>query len=307
MTFPIHELAALGTATCWATTGILAADAIRALGAFHFNLIRQVFVTLILAIIVVASGTLALPDWPAVAVLAVSGVVGILLGDTLNFAAVGRLGPRRAGAIFALNAPMAAILGWVLLGERLGLQAWAGVALTVAGVALAILGRPASGAHRLELVRGGLWIGVLFGLGAALGQAAGTLIARPYMAGGLDPYVGSLVGLVLSVGVAIVQFWPEYWMVALVAAIFFAGQFVEGNILQPKLVGKRVGLHPVWLMFALVAFGALFGFVGLMIAVPAAAAVGVLVRFGLSRYLDSDLYYGRSKPVLLEENAPDGE
>lgn len=193
MTFPIHELAALGTATCWATTGILASDAIRALGAFHFNLIRQVFVTLILAIIVVASGTLALPDWPAVAVLAVSGVVGILLGDTLNFAAVGRLGPRRAGAIFALNAPMAAILGWVLLGERLGLQAWAGVALTVAGVALAILGRPASGAHRLELVRGGLWIGVLFGLGAALGQAAGMLIARPYMAGGLDPYVGSLV------------------------------------------------------------------------------------------------------------------
>lgn len=193
MAFPIHELAALGTATCWATTGILASDAIRALGAFHFNLIRQVFVSLILAGVVLASGTLALPGWEAVAVLAVSGVVGILLGDTLNFAAVGRLGPRRAGAVFALNAPMAAVLGWVLLGERLGLQAWAGIAVTVAGVALAILGRPASGAHRLEQVWGGLGIGVLFGLGAALGQAAGALIARPYMAGGLDPYVGSLI------------------------------------------------------------------------------------------------------------------
>ena len=193
MAFPIHELAALGTATCWATTGILASDAIRALGAFHFNLIRQVFVSLILAAVVLLSGTLALPDWQTVAVLAVSGVVGILLGDTLNFAAVGRLGPRRAGAVFALNAPMAAVLGWVLLGERLGLQAWAGIAVTVAGVALAILGRPASGAHRLEQVWGGLGVGVLFGLGAALGQASGALIARPYMAGGLDPYVGSLI------------------------------------------------------------------------------------------------------------------
>ena len=108
------------------------------------------------------------------------------------------------------------------------------------------------------------------------------------------PYVGSLVGLVLSVGVAIVQFWPEWHWVAVVAVIFFAGQFVEGNILQPNLVGKSVGLHPVWLMFALFAFGALFGFVGLLVAVPAAAAVGVLVRFALSRYLASPLYRGHA-------------
>ena len=71
MAFPIHELAALGTATCWATTGIIASDAIRALGAFHFNLQRQIFVTLILAAVILASGTLALPGWQGVAVLAV--------------------------------------------------------------------------------------------------------------------------------------------------------------------------------------------------------------------------------------------
>lgn len=193
MAFPIHELAALGTATCWATTGILASDAIRALGAFHFNLIRQVFVTVLLGAIVLASGRPTLPEWDGVAVLALSGVIGILLGDTLNFAAVGRLGPRRAGAIFALNAPLAALLSWLVLGERLGGQAAAGIAVTVAGVALAILGRPPSGAHRLEEIRGRLPIGVLLGLGAALGQAVGALIARPWMAGGLDPYVGSLV------------------------------------------------------------------------------------------------------------------
>jgi predicted PurR-regulated permease PerM len=112
------------------------------------------------------------------------------------------------------------------------------------------------------------------------------------------PYVGSLVGLVLALGVAIVQFWPDWLMVGAVALVFVIGQFIEGNILQPKLVGQSVGLHPVWLMFALFAFGALFGFVGLMVAVPAAAAVGVLVRFAISRYIASPLYrgHGQAKP-----------
>jgi predicted PurR-regulated permease PerM len=114
------------------------------------------------------------------------------------------------------------------------------------------------------------------------------------------PYVGSMVGLVLSVGVAFVQFWPDWpWIVA-VACVFFFGQFVEGNILQPRLVGKSVGLHPVWLMFALFAFGALFGFVGLLIAVPAAAAVAVLVRFAVARYLQSPMYQGRpEEPAIV--------
>jgi predicted PurR-regulated permease PerM len=109
------------------------------------------------------------------------------------------------------------------------------------------------------------------------------------------PYVGGLVGLVLALGVAIVQFWPDWLMVGAVALVFFTGQFIEGNILQPKLVGHSVGLHPVWLMFALFAFGALFGFVGLMVAVPAAAAVGVLVRFAISRYKASPLYRGHGQ------------
>jgi predicted PurR-regulated permease PerM len=112
------------------------------------------------------------------------------------------------------------------------------------------------------------------------------------------PYVGSLTGLVLAVGVAFVQFWPDWTMVVAVACVFFVGQFIEGNILQPRLVGKSVGLHPVWLMFALFAFGALFGFVGLLIAVPASAAIAVLVRFAIARYLESPLYQGHAaEPV----------
>ncbi|HLM40971.1 MAG TPA: AI-2E family transporter [Microvirga sp.] len=113
------------------------------------------------------------------------------------------------------------------------------------------------------------------------------------------PYVGSLTGLLLSVGVAIVQFWPDWPMVIATFGVFAFGQFVEGNILSPKLVGDSIGLHPVWLMFALLAFGALFGFVGLLLAVPLAAAMGVIARFALRQYLSSPLYRG-ADPVILK-------
>jgi predicted PurR-regulated permease PerM len=106
------------------------------------------------------------------------------------------------------------------------------------------------------------------------------------------PYVGSMTGLILSLGVAVAQFWPEYTPILIVLCIFLVGQFLEGNVLAPKLVGQSVGLHPVWLIFALLAFGYLFGFVGLLVAVPLAATIGVLSRFGLNRYLESSLFTG---------------
>lgn len=106
------------------------------------------------------------------------------------------------------------------------------------------------------------------------------------------PFLGSLVGLLLSVGLAISQFWPDYIWIAAVASIFLFGQFVEGNILSPKIVGNSVQLHPVWLIFALSAFGSLMGFTGLLIAVPAAAVIGVLTRFALTQYKSSILYKG---------------
>ncbi|HEV2898681.1 MAG TPA: AI-2E family transporter [Pseudaminobacter sp.] len=141
-----------------------------------------------------------------------------------------------------------------------------------------------------------LILGAMYAFGLTLtGLSFGILIGLFAGLISFIPYVGSLVGLVLSVGLAFVQFWPDWTMVLAVAGVFFAGQFIEGNILQPRLVGKSVGLHPVWLMFALFAFGALFGFVGLLIAVPAAAAVAVLVRFAISRYLESPLYKGHAE------------
>jgi len=108
------------------------------------------------------------------------------------------------------------------------------------------------------------------------------------------PYVGSMTGLILALGVAVAQFWPEYSSILVVLGIFLAGQFLEGNLLAPKLVGESVGLHPVWLIFALLAFGYLFGFVGLLVAVPLAATIGVLARFSLQRYRESALYTGEN-------------
>lgn len=127
-------------------------------------------------------------------------------------------------------------------------------------------------------------VGLQFGL--VIGLVAGLLT--------FIPYVGALIGGLLSIGLALFQFWGDWWTILLVAAIFQVGQMVEGNVLTPKLVGGSVGLHPVWLIFALSAFGALFGFVGLLVAVPVAAALGVLARFAIRQYQESLLYRGLS-------------
>lgn len=138
-------------------------------------------------------------------------------------------------------------------------------------------------------------IGLPFGI--IIGLIAGLLT--------FIPYVGSLTGFVVSVAVAFGHY-DDWWMVAIVAIIFILGQMVEGNFLTPKLVGDRVGLHPVWVIFALLAGGALFGFVGLLLAVPLAAVIGVLVRFSIAQYHASRLYLGTRPPAisLVEPDDP---
>jgi predicted PurR-regulated permease PerM len=108
------------------------------------------------------------------------------------------------------------------------------------------------------------------------------------------PYLGAMIGGALAIGLALFQFWGEWASIGIVAGIFVIGQVVEGNFLTPKLVGNSVGLHPVWLLLALSVFGTLFGFVGMLVAVPMAAALGVLARFATDQYLSSALYRGRS-------------
>lgn len=106
------------------------------------------------------------------------------------------------------------------------------------------------------------------------------------------PYIGALVGGTLAIGLALFQFWGEWGWIAAVGGIFVLGQFLEGNVLTPKLVGKSVGLQPVWLLFALAVFGSSFGFVGMLVAVPVAAMLGVVARFGIAEYKKGRLYKG---------------
>ncbi|WP_127753159.1 MULTISPECIES: AI-2E family transporter [unclassified Devosia] len=111
------------------------------------------------------------------------------------------------------------------------------------------------------------------------------------------PFVGFAIGFVLSMGIAIVQFWPDWWFIVIIFMIYMVGQFVEGNILYPKLVGSTININPVWMMFALLALGALFGFVGLLLAVPMAAIGSVLVRYGVRKYRESALYQGEAGSI----------
>ena len=143
--------------------------------------------------------------------------------------------------------------------------------------------------YAVGLTLAGLDFGLLIGL------AAGILT--------FIPFVGSAVGLVASVGMALVQF-DDWLRIGIVAAIFVVGQVMEGNFLTPKLVGDRVGLHPVWVIFALLAGGFLFGFVGVLLAVPVAAVIGVLARFMLTRYLDSVFYWGGPPPQAPSRSEP---
>lgn len=106
------------------------------------------------------------------------------------------------------------------------------------------------------------------------------------------PFLGALIGLILSLGLAIVQYWPMLTPIAIIIAIFVAGQTLEGNFLTPRLVGRQVSLHPLWVIFALLAFGTLLGFTGMLLAVPLAATIGVLARHGVFVYLQSRLYRG---------------
>lgn len=150
-----------------------------------------------------------------------------------------------------------------------------------------------------------LILGTFYAVALALtGLQFGLVVGALAGAISFIPYVGALVGGTLAIGLALFQFWGDWVQIGLVAAVFFVGQFLEGNIITPKLVGESVGLHPVWLLFALSVFGALFGFLGLLVAVPVAAAIGVLARFGLQQYTESLLYRGSAPPPPGDGTTP---
>lgn len=137
-----------------------------------------------------------------------------------------------------------------------------------------------------------LILGIWYGLGlTVVGLEFGLVVGFLTGLVSFIPYFGCGIGLIVALGIALAQFGIGAKIV-MVVGVFAIGQIVEGYVLTPRLVGEKVGLHPVWVIFALFAGGALFGFTGVLLAVPAAAVIGVLIRFAISRYKESELYRG---------------
>ena len=246
---PVHELAALGAALAWAVAGLVSTGPSRALGAMGFVRVRMIAVFAMLSVAAAATGGWGTIDAAMWTPVLLSGFAGIFLGDTALFACLNRVGPRAAGLLFATNAPITVLLGWLALGEGLTPFALAGVALAFGGVALAIaFGRPRGNArdHWLERVSGPLPAAVALGLLAATFQAAGTLLARPVMLREPDPVAVSAI----RVGIA-----------ALALQVAALPPFRLGGLrapLSPRLLGEvalsgllAMGLGMTLLLFAL--------------------------------------------------------
>ena len=194
-----YDLFALGAATCWAIGSVISVTPSRHLGAFAFTRWRMAMVAVMLWAGVTFNGTWASFDAHAWSVMAVSGLIGIFIGDTALFAAINRLGPRRAGVLFATHAAFSAVLGFALLNERMSLQALLGAVLTSTGVMLAMaLGRRKDETHAWEMDQGHVGVGVAMALVAALCQALGSLIAKPVMAQQVDPIMASAVRVTVA-------------------------------------------------------------------------------------------------------------
>lgn len=194
-----YDLFALGAAACWALGSVMAVMPARHLGAFAFTRTRMWMVAVMLWAVVAFNGGWHSFSAQAWGIMGLSGLVGIFVGDTALFSAMNRLGPRRAGVLFATHAAFSAALGFVWLGERMNLQAFLGAVLTLGGVMLAIvLGRHKDETHAWEADRGHVGVGVALALVAALCQALGSLIAKPVMAQQVDPVMASAVRVTVA-------------------------------------------------------------------------------------------------------------
>ena len=221
------EIYALAAAFCWSFGGLLSTGPVRALGAVPFNRVRLVLVFFMLSIMaLITGGWHNLPLW-SFTPLTASALVGVCVGDSCFYAALKRLGPRRAAVLFAVNAPLTAIMGFFLLDELLPARTAAGCALVTAGIFLAVVhGTHPGPSHSFEQVRGRLAVGVAMGFLSAFCQAVSLIIARPVLASGVDPIAASA----LRVGVA---------TLVLIAAGIFRSRMLHGAApLTPRLLGQ---------------------------------------------------------------------
>ena len=210
---PIAELAALAAAVCWTFTAILAAPGVHHFGAVAFNRYRVVFAGTVLIVITSIMGLWSSVPNNAMLALIGSSLVGIVIGDTALMQALKRIGPRRNSVLFATSAPMAAGMGFIWLGETLSTNLLIGCGLILLGVVNAVWwGRKNEGQHRLEKVSGHLGWGILIGLTAAFGQAAGAVLAKPVLLAGADPIAASAIRVgFAAVVLLLVRALPFAW------------------------------------------------------------------------------------------------
>ena len=248
------EIAALTAATCWAFGSIISVMPVQRLGTIGFNRVRMIIIFAMLGTYVAIFGGWETIQKDQIAEILLSGVIGILLGDTALFATMNRLGPRRTAILFSTNAPMSTLLGWIFLGETLTPTALVGTLVVIAGVILAIVyGKRRDQLHNWEDIKGPLIVGVAIGLIAALGQSVGSLIAKPIMASGADPFTVSAMRVgITAVGLIVLSAAPVQAFklrtalnVKIVSAIVisgFLGMFVGMTLILYALANGDIGI-----------------------------------------------------------------
>jgi drug/metabolite transporter (DMT)-like permease len=214
---PLAELSGLVAALCWTISSLMAPGLIQRFGTMRFNTVRIMIASVILLFISLVTQRFNASLWLHVDLIILSGVLGIFLGDTMLFTAVHRLGPRRTGVIFATNAPMSILLGWLFLNEHLSLNQLFACGLVLSGVVIAILFGKRQSLHAWEQTKGKLSVGILMALGGALGQASGALLSKPALLDGADPIAVSAlrvttgaVALMLAYGLFYRHRQPEH-------------------------------------------------------------------------------------------------
>lgn len=214
---PLAELSGLVAALCWTISSLMAPGLIQRFGTMRFNTVRIMIASVILLFISLVTQRFNASLWLHVDLIILSGVLGIFLGDTMLFTAVHRLGPRRTGVIFATNAPMSILLGWLFLNEHLSLNQLFACGLVLSGVVIAILFGKRQSLHAWEQTKGKLSVGILMALGGALGQASGALLSKPALLDGADPIAVSAlrvttgaIALMLAYGLFYRHRQPEH-------------------------------------------------------------------------------------------------
>lgn len=191
------EWLVLVSAFLWAGASLLSVIPARHLGTFAFSRWRMACVSIMLGLMTILSGGFGSLSLSHIGMMAISGFIGIFIGDTCLYACMNRIGPRRSSLLFATHAAFSAFFSIWLFKEHLSFQGWTGATVVFAGVLVAVA-FSGSQQKKLEYTHGALWLSLLLGLMAALCQSLGTIVAKPVMMGGADPIAASFIRMITA-------------------------------------------------------------------------------------------------------------